>query len=277
MHHTVRKWRIENAVMYEMRCRMRVLIGRLLLVSLCFAVGACAVPSADVGRRANQVDGKPSDPLCESDMTADERLKMQVIDQTIEQGRLYAAFAQLDSLRDSLPQVRFRKAQIMRRLRNDEADEMYRGLLGGCLDGYARHGIGLIATATGDVERGVEYLAQARQQLPVDAAVRNDYGYALLLAGDVRQAHFELNTALELHPEDKRAASNLLLLFLSEGQSENGIALINQYAFSKSDVDAVEKQLSVLSEYRSAQAVKKLMSDDTDGAKNAEPRAAQLR
>jgi len=50
--------------------------------------------------------------------------------------------------------------------------------------------------------------------------VRNDLGYALLLAQRFDDARFEFLTVLELVPGDTRAARNLVLLTLREGRPD---------------------------------------------------------
>src|SRR5262249_34564552 len=83
----------------------------------------------------------------------------------------------------------------------------------------AERGLGLLAAARGDVGGAVAALARARDARPTDARIRNDLGYALLLAGQSADAEAELLTAVELG-EAKRASRNLvLLLFLREEEA----------------------------------------------------------
>jgi Flp pilus assembly protein TadD len=66
------------------------------------------------------------------------------------------------------------------------------------------------------MEEALTQLALAEQQRPTDARVRNDHGYALLLAGRYAEARARFQTALELG-ERERAAANLVLALLAGG------------------------------------------------------------
>lgn len=184
------------------------------------------------------------------ELERDERLSLNAVRQTAGEGRLHAALAQLETLPEQAVEVRLLKADIARRLRRDEqAAELYRQLLGGCMEGQALHGLGLLAAGQGDLQAAEQRLTAARQRLPVEPRVRSDLGYVLLLEQRHDEARFELQTALELDPDNRRAARNLLLLHLSRQELEQASELMRHLKLDAEGVARVERELLQLEEH----------------------------
>jgi len=191
---------------------------RLALVSLVVLAAAlhgCALP-------AHTQAGASSDGVCGSELNPTDNTRLAGVDQLLREGKPYAAIAQLDALAAQgtrPPQADLARADALRRIdRLEQAEALYRGLLSSCLQGRAWHGLGLLQAQRGQQADSISSLERARNAQPTDARVRNDLGYALLLAQRFDDARFEFLTVLELAPGDARAARNLVLLTLREGR-----------------------------------------------------------
>ena len=147
-------------------------------------------------------------------------VQLGLVRQMLEQDRAYAGLAHLAALPPAVKssvEALHLQAELLRHTGDMQAAERrYRELLGGCLAGRGHHGLGLLA-AQHDVTRAATELQEAARLLPTDARIRNDYGYALLLLQDTAAARREFLTAIELGDYRQRAALNLLLLTLYEG------------------------------------------------------------
>ncbi|WIM05772.1 MAG: hypothetical protein OHM77_00355 [Candidatus Nitricoxidivorans perseverans] len=144
--------------------------------------------------------------------------RLAMIRKLMDAGRPYAALAHLDAAGIKGVAADHLRADTLRRIgQTAEAHALYRGLLTTCLAGAGHHGLGLLASAAGQLGGSVDHLRQARLALPADARVRSDLGYALMLAGDLDGAKIEFLTAHDLDPEDRKAVLNLILLFYRQG------------------------------------------------------------
>lgn len=195
----------------------RIQIGFAWMVVLATTLNGCALPAQNQGQPRPQAEG-----ACGAELNPTDNTRLAGIDQLLREGKPYAALAQLDALAAQgtrPPQVDLARADALRRIdRLEQAEGLYRGLLGGCLQGRAWHGLGLLQAQRGLQADSIASLERARNLQPIDARVRNDLGYALLLAQRFDDARFEFLTVLELAPGDARAARNLILLTLREGR-----------------------------------------------------------
>lgn len=191
--------------------------GVACLVLLIATLGGCALPPG-----AQAPAGTVADGTCGAEPSPADNTRLAGIDQLLREGKPHAALAQLDALAAQgkrPPQADLARADALRRIdRWEQAEGLYRGLLHTCLQGRAWHGLGLLQAQRGLQADSIASLERARGQLPTDARVRNDLGYALLLAQRFEDARFEFLTVLELEPGDARAARNLVLLTLREGR-----------------------------------------------------------
>ena len=194
--------------------RLRKLLGAALLMG---SLTGCALPP--VTPAGTQAGG-----ACGSELNPTDNTRLAGIEQLLREGKPYAALAQLDALAAQgvrPPQVDLARADALRRIdKPAQAETLYRSLLGGCLQGRAWHGLGLLQAQRGQSTESIASLERARNLQPTDARVRNDLGYALLLAQRHDDARFEFLTVLELAPGDARAARNLVLLTLREGRAD---------------------------------------------------------
>lgn len=193
-------------------------------------LGACSIliVACNVeGRKKNNIDSSSivnpnSVRGCATQIKPDFKIKLDLIQQLIDKGSLFAALAHLDALRSNEPQAIYLRAEILRRTeRADQASTLYQSLLLTCKSGKGYHGLGLIAGRNHDISLALNYLEKATYELPLDVRVRNDYGYALLLNEQYDMARNEFMTAYELSGGDRLAKTNLaLLMFVTEKEDQ---------------------------------------------------------
>jgi len=152
----------------------------------------------------------------------DENAKLytDLIRKLINEDRLYAALAHLQEREQQFGrtnQLRLLRADILRKMGNGtEAAAIYKPLLDSRFAGQANHGLGLVYAAN-DLARGVTYLQRAVDQVPTDARMRNDLGYARLRQGRVVDARVQLATAYQLDEKNQLNRNNYILLLLVQG------------------------------------------------------------
>jgi tetratricopeptide (TPR) repeat protein len=192
-------------------------------VALCLMslLGACVVQPLRPGN---------AEPDCGRPAEAGTQTRLNMIRKLLDTGHPYAALAHLDATGLQGPAAVQLRADILRRMgRLAEARARYEELLTTCMAGSGHHGLGLLAGQDGRIEDSVAHLRQASLALPVEARVRNDLGYALMLSNDLEAARFEFLTALDLDPEDRKAAHNLILLLHRQGETAAADALAERY------------------------------------------------
>lgn len=214
---------------------------RLLTCFLLSLLGVgCATPDSEM-HALSSVDRK----ACPS-LGSDQELVINVSGELVAEGRLHAALAHLESLPADSPEVRLRKARILRLLGDSRAESLYSGLLGGCMNAQAHHGLGQIAAAKGNYSEARGYLDVAARMTPTDAAVRNDLGLVLLHLRLLSQARFELLTALELDQAGTEPLDNLLTLMLYQDQWQEAGELVQRRALSPQQFQAAEARARAL-------------------------------
>lgn len=179
---------------------------------------------------------------CEA-LSPAEGTRLGMIRQMMTSGKPHAAIAHLDAARIDAPQADLLRADGLRQTgRGEIAAELYRKLLGSCVAGNAYQGLGLIAIQAGDVREAIIQLGEASEALPVDPSIRNDYGYALMMAEEHEGALHEFLTAIELAPGHRQAAHNLLLLLFRTGQTGKAAQFAEQFGISAADADRLKSQ-----------------------------------
>ncbi|TDU24252.1 tetratricopeptide repeat protein [Panacagrimonas perspica] len=186
------------------------------------------------------------------------QVHIDLIRKMLVQEQYYAALAHIQGqVRESGPrdELRLLEAQTRRKLGQDaEAQALYRELLKTKYAADAYHGLGLISAKT-DQRTAIWQLQQAVQRRPTDSEMRNDLGYALMLAGRYREALPELATAVELESStgSVKARNNLILLALVTGDETAVQRLMQQSDVSPEMLARLRKQAQSL-RTRSAQS-----------------------
>lgn len=200
-------------------------------------------PQVESMRRMQVLREEPGDDKIEAckPLPAAENTRLGIIRQMLSEGKPHAAIAHLDAVRIEAPQSDLLRADSYRQTgRSEKATELYRQLLNTCMAGNAYQGLGLLAGQVGDVGEAVDQLHAASVLLPVDPTVRNDYGYALLLANEHEEALHEFLTAIELAPGHRQAAHNLLVLLYRMGQPEKADQFAQQFGISAADAERLK-------------------------------------
>jgi len=195
-----------------------------------------------------RADNRTAAPLrnaqaCEAEANPDQNVKLDLIRQLMDGGKLYAALAHLDANGSDSFQSTYLRAEILRQTdRTEQAVSLYRKLLGGCLAGKGYHGLGLVAGRDNKISEAIDFLQKAAIELPLDVRVRNDLGYALLLDGQFEPARNEFLTALELDGGDLLAATNTVLLLLATGKEQEMQAFAAHMKIDSKTVDKLRLQ-----------------------------------
>ncbi|XKE44031.1 tetratricopeptide repeat protein [Halomonas organivorans] len=167
---------------------------------------------------------------CGERYPAEIGLRIDMIRQQLERGRPRAALAHLEEGGFDRAETTLMRGDALRAIgRHDDADAVYETLATGCLAGEAYHGMARNAVARGDREEAILLMQEARRARPTDPDIRNDLGYLLILQGRRQAAREELLTALELGGARRRAASNLVMLLMQEGETLEAQRLAERY------------------------------------------------
>lgn len=176
-------------------------------------------------------------------LTADQELVLGLSGEMASAGRRHAALANLERLPGDLPQVRLHKARLLRILgHGNEAETLYRSLLGSCLSAQANHGLGQIEASRAKHSEAQRYLRTASALAPADSAIRNDLGVVYMNQRRLAEARFELLTAMELEEGSQRAAQNMLTLLLYQGNWQAAQELVAARGLTSSDFSRAEQR-----------------------------------
>lgn len=199
--------------------------------ALCAAVlSGCTANQVMPGYAADNAQG------CANKPSQEQELALNLAKEMADEGRLYAALANLQGLPQSSPEVRLRQARIMRSIGRGEAQALYESLIGTCLSAAGEQGLGQLAAARGDQVEAMQRLERAAALAPTDAKIRNDLGVVYLTQKRTDDARFEFLTAVELSQSDSLPATNLLALLFVENKSQQAADLVSRLHLSAAQV-----------------------------------------
>ncbi len=205
------------------------------------AWGAVPAPQEDGSAKRGQEVWSSGKGGCRELPQADSA-RLGMIRQMLDAGKPHAAIAYLDAAHIVAPQASLLRADGLRETgREEEAVRLYRQLLGSCVAGYAYQGLGLTAGKAGNFKEAVMQLRAASNALPIDPAIRNDYGYALMSTGDDQAALHEFLTSIELAPGNLRAAHNLILLLTRRGENDKARAVAEQFGIAAGELSRLQQ------------------------------------
>lgn len=219
----------------------------ILAVAACgVLLGGCASDAQN--RVTRQVEGE----IAMSDPKGQQKIiHTDLIRNMLDQGQYYAAIAHIQaSEREGgvTPELQLLEATARRNLgQAAQAQDLYRQLLKSPFIAEAYHGLGLISART-DLNTSVWQLRQAVQRKPTDAQMRNDLGYALMMAGRYDEALPELATAVELEAGSgsDKARNNLVLLMLVTGDEASVQRLVQQSGMTDATLAGLRRQAQSL-------------------------------
>lgn len=178
--------------------------------------------------------------------TSDQELALNMAQDMADEGRLHASLAHLESLPPNLAEVRLRKARVLRLLGSNEAEPLYKSLLGTCRAAEGEHGLGQIAAARGDNGQALMHLQAAVKLAPTDEKMRNDLGVVYLNQLKLDQARFQFLTAIELKQSDNLAALNLVTLLIYQDDWTQAAALVSRTGLTPDQVSAAQARAEKL-------------------------------
>lgn len=178
--------------------------------------------------------------------SSEQELSLNLADDMANEGKMHASLANLQSLPESLPQVRQRKAKVYRLLGRSEAQPLYRSLLGTCMAAEGEHGLGQLAAARGDNAQALTHMQRAAQLAPTDEKIRNDLGVVYLNQRRMEDARFEFMTAMELKQSDQLAAVNLVTLLIYQDNWGQAAQLASQVGLSPEQVTEAQARAEKL-------------------------------
>lgn len=208
------------------------------------------------GCASNLVSSRPAN--C-TPPPSDQQLTLNLADEMINDGRLYASLANPEGLPDDLIYTRLRKARILRLLGRNDAEPLYKGLLGTCLAAEGEHGLGQLAAARNDNAAALEHLERAARMSPTDEKIRNDLGVVYLNQRRVNDARFEFMTAMELKQADSLAAFNMVTLLIYQDNWKQAAELASRANLSPKQVSEAQSRAARIK----AQAPKVVASEGT--------------
>ena len=189
--------------------------GSVIVISL--LLSACVAVAPGAPEKTSSANSRQSS--CAETLPGDTSVRLDMVQQLMEDGRMHAALAHLDELDSDSVQATYLRAEILRQSeRSDDAKQLYQELTESCLVGQGHHGLGLIAGRQQQLAEAELQLAKAAGLLPVNARIRNDYGYALLMNGKFADARHEFLTAIELDGGNRLAETNMVILLLLQDQ-----------------------------------------------------------
>lgn len=169
-------------------------------------------------------------------LTSDQEFALNLAQNMADEGQLHASLANLESLPDSLGEVRLRKARVLRLLGSNEAEPLYRSLLGTCRAAQGEHGLGQLAAARGDNVQAQQHLLRASKLEPTDEKIRNDLGVVYLNQLQLEQARFQFLTAMELKQADTLAAVNLVTLLIYQDNWKQAAQLASRAGLTPAQI-----------------------------------------
>lgn len=178
----------------------------------------------------------------------DRAVYQALIEKMQQQGLHYAALAHLDAYAQrfgSTDRLRMMRADALRETGQDEeAAALYKTLLDSKYAARAHQGLGLLAGARGDFEAAVAAFRAGLARDPVDASIANDLGYALMQAGELREARVPVMQALQLERGNARIVSNAAVWMLASGQRDEAMALMDAAQLPDTARQAVTREAS---------------------------------
>lgn len=178
--------------------------------------------------------------------TSDQELALNMAQDMADEGRLHASLAHLESLPPDLADVRLRKARVLRLLGSNEAEPLYKSLLGTCRAAEGEHGLGQLAAARGDNSQALMHLQAAVKLSPTDEKIRNDLGVVYLNQLKLEQARFQFLTAIELKQSDSLAALNLVTLLIYQDDWTHAAELVSRAGLTPDQVNAAQARADQL-------------------------------
>lgn len=156
--------------------------------------------------------------VCSNNVTPEQRVELDAIDDLMAKSENYAALARLETLSFATQKHWLRWAELMAKVEQvDQAENAFEQIVRTCGSAEAYHGLGVVYLKSNRVQEGLEALQQAKTQNPASAAIRNDFGIGLMRTGMYGQAAFELRTAYELSGQQQSVGRSMVAAYYLRG------------------------------------------------------------
>lgn len=211
----------------------------IMVTLLCAWSVPQAVAAEEKAKIATPIKGQTDKPC--ADIPPEQATKLALIQQMLADGKPHAAIAYLDASRIKHEQAELLRGHSLRLTgRSSQAQSIYQQLLKGCMAGHAYRGLGLIASDAGNLQEALRYLQAASDALPTEYTIRNDLGYVLMQSGQPAAALHEFLTALELAPDYRQSAHNLILLLYQQGDTARAEAFAKQFGIGPEEMQQLK-------------------------------------
>lgn len=213
----------------------------LMILAWALVHGLPSAMAADTNTKPVQQVKGTADKAC-AEISQEDATRLGLIRQILTEGKPHAAIAHLDASKIKNEHAELLRADALRQTgRAAQAQATYERLVNSCVSGYAYRGLGLIASNAGNQQEALRYLKIASHALPTEHSIRNDYGYVLMQSGDHESAVHEFLTAVELAPDDRQAAHNLILLLYQQGDTAKAEAFAKQFGVVTEEIQQLKK------------------------------------
>jgi Flp pilus assembly protein TadD len=170
---------------------------------------------------------------CYQEASREMSVRLDLIRQLVSEGQYFSAIAHLEREPFASDGARFLMAESLRKSGQPEAAlAEYHKLKDGCLHALGYLGAGKIYAVNGKLHEALEELKVARDLLPTDANIRNDYGFALLASGQFKRAQQEFLTAIQLNNEHRIAIKNLVLALILDQDTKTAWAVAEHHSMT---------------------------------------------
>lgn len=224
----------------------------MLLLLTVMTLAGCA--SQSVLRQGGTNYQLPAPLSCSTSVPPEGKVKLNMVDSLSQSGRQHAALAELLATKMGSVKHWLRYAQLQAVTGHMKRGKVvYQYLVDQCNSAEALHGLGMIQIKQGHISEGKTTLKEAASRLPAQPAVRNDYGYVLLITGNLKAAVFQLKTALELSNGKGAARENLAVTYLLANNQDGIKRLKQRYNLSDGELNYAKQLARQLGRYQSNQ------------------------
>lgn len=204
--------------------------------------------------------------LCYQESDKDRSVRLDLIRQLVGEGQYYSALAHLEREQFDSEGARFLVAESLRKTGQlDSALGEYKTLQKGCLRALGHLGSGKILAVKGKLGEALPQLKLARDMLPTDANIRNDYGFALLASGEFIAAQQEFVTAIQLENNHSIAVRNLVLSLILGGDIKMAWTVAEHHRIPPQDFQDLLARSAQFQQQLHKQRVVNLMNDSATG------------
>lgn len=203
---------------------------------------------------------------CYQESDKERGVRLDLIRQLVDEGQYYSALAHLEREKFDSDGARFLVAESLRKTGQlDQALAKYHGVQKGCLRAFGHLGSGKILAVQGNLDKALPELKMARDLLPTDANIRNDYGFALLANGEFKTAQQEFVTAIQLDNNHSIAIRNLVLSLILSGDTKMAWTVADHHKIPPADFQDLMGRSAQFQRQLDKQRVVTLLNDNGTG------------